>query len=157
FPASPHFRVSPDALERTLAPHAAETVSLSLRAPAPVPVAELTPSLAHWTIEAPGEHHPMRSEITSWLIPERLYSVRAAAPVSVDADLREWAPLRFALERWPETEGGGEARASLRFDVRRDAAFLYLAFDVRDPTPGSSRERVAEQQDGVTIELDARP
>ena len=98
----------------------------------------------------------MRAESTSWVIPDRLFSVRAAAPVAVDADLREWAPLRFALERWP-IPGGGTASASLRFDVRRDRDFLYLAFDVRDPTPGFSKERVAEDQDGVTVELDARP
>jgi len=151
-----HFAVSPSEIERTLAPHASETVTVSLRAPAAVPVTSLSPSLAHWTVEAPGEHHAMRSEVTSWLIPERLFSVRAAAPVTVDANLRDWAPLRFALERWPD-EDGTPANASLRFDVRCDADFLYLAFDARDATPAFSRERVAEEQDGITVELDARP
>jgi predicted phosphodiesterase len=156
FPAGVHFRVEPDAVERTLAPGATEKVALQLRAPAPVPVAMLTPSLAHWTVEAQGEHHPMRAESTGWVIPDRLFSVRAAAPVAVDGDLREWAPLRFALDRWPLPDGGAAA-ASLRFDVRRDADYLYFAFDVRDATPGFAADRVAQEQDGVTIELDARP
>src|SRR5262249_59383155 len=111
-----------------------------LRAGSPVTVAALTPSLAHWTVDAQGEQHPMRSESTAWLIPDRLFAVRAAAPVVVDGDLREWAPLRFALEHWPIPEGGS-ADASLRFDVRRDADFVYFAFDVHDTTPGSSIER----------------
>jgi hypothetical protein len=156
FPAGAHLRAEPSEVERTLASGAQETVVVKLRAAAPVPVAQLTPGLAHWTVEAQGEPRPMRAESTSWLIPERLFSVRAAAPVAVDADLREWAPLRFALERWPDPEGG-TAAASLRFDVRRDREFLYLAFDVRDATPAVSTTRVARDQDGVTVELDARP
>jgi hypothetical protein len=156
FPAGAHWRAVPSEAVRTLAPGQSEKVAVRLRAAAAVPVAQLTPSLAHWTLEAQGDQHPVQAESTSWLIPDRLFSVRAAAPVAVDADLREWAPLRFALERWPIPEGG-TASASLRFDVRRDREFLYLAFDVRDPTPGFSTERVAEDQDGVTVELDARP
>ena len=45
--------------------------------------------------------------------------------------LREWAPLRFALDRWPGSDGD-TAQASLRFDVRRDRDHLFFAFDVRD-------------------------
>ena len=156
FPAGVHFRATPSEVERTLASGASERVAVQLRAAAPVPVANLTPSLAHWTVEAQGEHHPMLSESTAWMIPDRLFSVRSAAPVAVDGDLREWAPLRFALERWPDPSGGAAA-ASLRFDVRRDRDYLYLGFDVADSTPGFSAERVAQQQDGVTVELDARP
>jgi hypothetical protein len=156
FPAGASFRASPDAIERTLAPGATESVAVRLRAPAPMPVAVLSPSLAHWAFEAQGDDHPVRSESTSWVIPDRLFSVRAGAPVVVDADLREWAPLRFALEHWPDPEGGA-AEASLRFDVRRDRDFVYFAFDVRDRTPLFSSELVADDQDGVTVELDARP
>ncbi len=156
FPAGAHFSVSPSEVLRTLAPGASDSVVVELRAAAPVAVARLVPSLAHWTVEAQGDEHLMRAESTGWVIPERLFSVRAAAPVAVDADLREWAPLRFALDRWPLPEGG-TASASLSFDVRRDPDFLYFAFEVRDPTPGSSSERVAQEQDGITVELDARP
>jgi Calcineurin-like phosphoesterase len=156
FPAGAHFTVSPDQVERTLAPGATESVAVRVRAASPVAVAMLTPSLAHWTVEAQGDQRIMRAESTSWVIPDRLFSVRAAAPVTVDGDLREWSSLRFALDRWPVPEGG-TASASLRFDVRRDRDSLYFAFDVRDLTPGSSTARVAQQQDGVTIELDARP
>jgi hypothetical protein len=156
FPAGAHWRAAPAEIERTLAPGATEEVAVQLRASAPVLVAELTPSLAHWSFEAQGDEHPMRSESTSWVIPERLFSVRPGAPVTVDADLREWAPLRFALEHWPIPEGG-TAASSLRFDVRRDSDFVYFAFDVRDPTPAFSAERTAEEQDGIAIVLDARP
>ena len=156
FPAGAQLRAAPAELERTLAPGAKESVGVRLRADAPVPVAELTPSLAHWTVEAQGDLHAMQVESASWMIPDRLFSVRAGAPVAVDADLREWGPLRFALDHWPMPDGG-TASASLRFDVRRDHEFLYLAFDVRDDTPAFSADRVAEQQDGVTVELDARP
>jgi hypothetical protein len=156
FAPGPHFSVAPGEVVRTLAPGARESVAVKLLAAQPIPVARLTPSLAHWTVEAQGDSRPMLSESTSWLIPERLYSVRAAGPVAVDGDLREWAPLRFALDRWPEPDGTS-ARASLRFDVRRDADHLYFAFDVRDATPGFSTERAAQQQDGITVELDARP
>jgi hypothetical protein len=156
FPAGEHFVASPAEIERTLASGARESVGVRLRAARPVPVAQLTPSLAHWTVEAQGDLHPMQAESTSWLIPDRLFSVRPAATVAVDADLREWAPLRFALEHWPIPEGG-TASASLRFDVRRDRDFVYLAFDVRDRTRAVSSERTAEDQDGVTVELDARP
>jgi len=156
FPPGPHFSVSPSEVVRTLAPGASESLAVKLSAPEATPVARLTPSLVHWTVEAQGDDHPMRAESTGWVIPERLYSVRAAGPVSVDADLREWAPLRFALDRWPESDGG-TAQASLRFDVRRDRDHLYFAFDVRDRTPGFATDRVARQQDGVAVELDARP
>jgi Calcineurin-like phosphoesterase len=156
FPPGVHFSVSPREVERMLAPGAHETLAVQLRARVPVPVAQLTPSLAHWTVEAQGEHHPMRSESTSWVIPERLFSVREAGPVAVDGDLREWAPLRFALDRWPDTDGGS-ASASLRFDVRSDRDTLYFAFDVSDPTPEFSTARTAQEQDGITVELDARP
>ena len=46
---------------------------------------------------------------------------------------------------------------SLRFDVRRDDDFLYLAFAVRDATPLFARDRTSQLQDGITVELDARP
>ena len=38
----------------TLASGATQTVEVKLRAAAPVPVAQLTPSLAHWTVEECG-------------------------------------------------------------------------------------------------------
>jgi hypothetical protein len=156
FPPGPHFSVAPSHIERTLAPGASESLAVKLTAPEPIPVTRLTPSLAHWTVEAQGDQHPMRAESTGWVIPDRLFSVRDAGPVAVDADLREWAPLRFALERWPEAEGGS-AQASLRFDVRRDRDHLYFAFDVSDRTPEFSTARTAQEQDGITVELDARP
>ena len=156
FAAGAHFDVTPSEVERTLAPGASEQVLVALRAHEPVAVARLTPSLAHWTVEAQGERRPARSESTTWVIPDRLFPVRAAGPVAVDADLAEWAPLRFALEDWPLAEGGS-AEAKLRFDVRRDRDFLYFAFDVQDPTPDFSEARVGQKQDGVTVELDARP
>jgi hypothetical protein len=156
FPPGPHFSVAPSQIERTLAPGASESLAVKLSAPEPIPVTRLTPSLAHWTVEAQGDQHPLRAESTGWVIPDRLFSVREAGPVVVDADLREWAPLRFALERWPEAEGGS-AQASLRFDVRRDRDHLYFAFDVSDRTPGFSTARTAQEQDGITVELDARP
>jgi len=156
FPAGAQFSSQPTEVERTLAPGAQESVVLRLRAASPVPVAMLTPSLAHWTVEARGEQHPMRSQSTGWVIPDRLFSVRAAAPVSVDGELSEWGPLRFGIEHWPDPDGS-TASASLRFDVRRDRGFVYFAFDVRDPTPAFSESRVAQEQDGVTVEIDARP
>jgi len=41
--------------------------------------------------------------------------------------------------------------------VRSDRDTLYFAFDVRDPTPEFSTARTAQEQDGITVELDARP
>jgi hypothetical protein len=156
FPAGRDFALEPSELERTLDPGASEEVVVQVRAARPVPTARLAPSLARWTVEAQREARGLRSESTSWVIPERPFPVRAAPPVTVDAELGEWGPLRFALEKWP-LEAGGTAAASLHFDVRRDGEYLYFAFAVRDGTPRYAADRVAQQQDGITVELDARP
>jgi hypothetical protein len=156
FPPGRDLAVEPSALERTLAPGASEVVAVRVRAAEPVPIARLTPSLAHWTVEGRSGERVLSSESTSWVIPERPFPVRSAKPVTVDARLGEWSPLRFALDDWP-LETGGTAAASLRFDVRRDADFLYLAFAARDATPRFAADRVAQEQDGITVEIDARP
>ncbi len=157
FDLSPDFDVSPRSATRTLPARGSDVVAVSLRAHAPVPLEELTPSLAHWTVESEIDGAPVSVENTSWLVPDRRFPVpRTTVPVTVDGDLGEWGPLRFALEEWPEADGGA-AEASLRFDVRRDADFVYLAFAVRDPSPSSSAERRVDAQDGLTVELDARP
>ncbi len=157
FDASPHFRAWPETLERTLEPGASETVSVRLVADGPVDARALVPSLAHWSAEAEGERGPVRVESTAWLLPDRRFAVRRAArPMRVDAELGEWGPLRFALDDRPES-ADGPAEASARFDLRHDDAFLYLAADVRDPTPAHSAEHTAFEQDGLVVELDARP
>jgi hypothetical protein len=157
FAPSPHFEVEPAQVERVLAPKSRESLTLVLRPTTTTDLARVTPALAHWSVETAGERGAKVVEGISWLIPERRFPVdRPSSEVAVDGDVAEWGRLRFAMEDWPE-KSGGTASASLRFDVRADRDFLYLAFEVADDTPFSSPERSVLAQDGVTLEIDARP
>jgi hypothetical protein len=81
--------------------------------------------------------------------------------VSVDGRLDEWGPLRLSGEHPAQLQGeghyGGPADVSLRFDVRRDADFVYLGVDVIDDTLDLDPALVPYNQDAVMLAIDARP
>lgn len=157
FDRGPQLRAEPPRIEQTLEPGESERVSVDLFAEPPALASELVPMLARWSVETAGERAPIRVEHHAFLAPDPVFPIaEARGPLRVDGELDDWAPLAFALEDWPLADGG-RASAGLRFDLRYDAGFLYVAVDVRDPTPFSSRERSVREQDAVVVELDARP
>ncbi|MEM7410558.1 MAG: metallophosphoesterase [Myxococcota bacterium] len=152
----PDLRVSPATLEHELAPGATDEVTFTLRTDGSRGLETLAPAFASWTVEAPGEHAPVRVENTGWVFPDRRFPVTRTRPLRIDGDLEDWGALRFDLTGWPRREGG-VAEADLRFDVRTGPDRLYLAFAVNDPTPTQDPNRIAREQDGLVVELDARP
>ena len=143
---------------RVLAAGETAELAIPVGAKGPTRLGELAPATVDWTLRGrKADGSPLELETTSWLLPEKAFDCGPAPrDVAVDGDLAEWLQLPYAVDGRP-TQPGAPEGASLRFAVAHDDAYLYLAARVVDPSPFHAAERVARDQDGVTVVLDARP
>ena len=150
------------AYARTVPAGGVERLEIPVRAVPPRALEDLSALAVHFTVraDAPGKG-PVELELERSILPERPFSVAKAGAIATDGDLAEWGPLRFRVDRPAEVEGHGAyegaADASFRFDVRQDDERVVLAVQVIDDSHVSSSEKIAREQDGVQISLDARP
>jgi hypothetical protein len=155
--------VTPEELEVELAPGSHQSVALQLRTVRPVRFERLGPTLGHLTLRSSDPTgRIVEIERPVALLPERRFPIgRSAEPVELDGALDEWIELPFVV--YAANPGGGALRAgkrpdeAARFAVRQDDAFLYVGIDVTDDSLVASAERMAREQDSVTVSLDARP
>jgi hypothetical protein len=147
----------------SIAPGAVATVEVPVRARAARPYEALTPAHARFELATQGlrgESLAIERELV--VLPERRFDVpRTLTGVRVDGDLAEWGRLPVVVEVPAGRYGHGVYRgpedASFRFGLRHDAKYLYLGLDVRDDSIVASPERVAREQDHVSLSLDPRP
>lgn len=144
-------------------PGGVATLEVPLRARAARAFEVLAPARAQFTLETQdpaGEMLALERELA--LLPERRFdALRAVGRVKLDGDLGEWGRLPFVVDE-PGARGGhgihrGPEDGSFRFAVQHDREFLYVAVDVRDDSIVASADRVAREQDHVSLNLDARP
>jgi hypothetical protein len=141
-----------------LEPGARETFVVPVAAREAKGVGTLAPAWIDWTLrvrKADGK----RTELVrrTWILPDRrFHCTPAPAKVAVDGRLDEWSALPLELAARPGPSGGAPL-ASLRFSVACGDAGVYLAGEVRDPTPFGDEDRIARDQDAVSVLLDARP
>jgi hypothetical protein len=154
----------PDQVEErvTLAPGAAATLEVPLRARAARAYETLAPARARFALQTQdlgGEAILLERELTA--LPERRFDALAGRAVTVDGRLAEWGRLPIVVEEPGGRYGHGVHRGaedlSFRFGVRHDAEFLYLGVDVRDDSIVASPDSVARDQDHVAVSIDARP
>jgi hypothetical protein len=153
----------PAPISVTVAPRQAATVALPVRGLSAHRYESLAPARVRWTLATTNKAgERIEIETQSPILPERRFDARRTRrPTRVDGELGEWGPLAFEVSEPAEIAGpgrwGGPADASFRFDLRWDADHLYVAVDVRDDSIVASGERIAREQDHVSLSLDARP
>ena len=156
---------SPAAFETTVPP-GGETevrVNLSSREEDGASLRSLAPGSVHWTLEtetAAGK--PVRTTTRHALLPETSLSIpRRSDPVTVDGNLAEWAELPLGGAGFAEVENGDQHRgagdARLSFAIEQDEQNLYIAARVQDDVRMNSADKIARDQDGLRLEIDARP
>ena len=101
-------------------------------------------------------------EVEHVLLPEKKLPIGSRIdPVQIDGDLGEWSELPIESAGFSEKDHAekytGPSDASLRFAVERDEKNLYVAVAVTDDVLVASREKIAREQDGLSLQLDARP
>ncbi|MCA9511655.1 MAG: metallophosphoesterase, partial [Myxococcales bacterium] len=146
----------------TVPPNSVVPVRVPLVAKRPVAYESLAPARMRWEISTAGPRgEDVRVDVRSSIAPEREFACGGGAQIDVDGDLGEWASLPFsnwtpAVVERPRFFGGPKD-AAVRFGVRCDADYVYLGFDVADDSIVASPDRVAREQDGLSISIDARP
>jgi len=143
-------------------PNSVATVRFPVAAKAPVAYESIAPASVAWKLATPGPRgEDVRVEHRSSVAPERAFACGASGPVDVDGDLGDWTSLPFANWTPAVVERprffGGATDAAVRFGVRCDADYVYLGFEVADDSIVASPDRVAREQDGLSISIDARP
>ncbi|HJO24460.1 MAG: metallophosphoesterase [Myxococcota bacterium] len=140
-------------------PGGEQFLDVDLRAVKPVSFEELEPATARWTLRmAKPDGSPAELVETSWLFPEKRFAcVPVDGVIEVDGDVGEWGGLRFHVGARPASGGSDRSAVSYDFDVRCDDSFVYVGVAVRDSDLYLSEDEVGRKQDGVSVNLDARP
>ena len=107
------------------------------------------------------EGDAMAIEVEHVLLPEKKLPIgRRIDPVQVDGDLGEWSELPIESVGFSEKDHAenhtGPRDASLRFAVEQDEKNLYVAVEVTDDVLVASGDKIAREQDGLSLQLDAR-
>ncbi len=157
-------RVTPSSVQFTLEPGGMREIEVVVEAERPVPIEQMYPLFTIWKYsfypeDMPAAQFTLERAIlveTDFIIPFR------NAPVSVDANLEEWAELPFSAAlpaqiRVAPRSWRGTKDCSFRFAVAQDKQYLYLAMRTVDDVPLTKVERPPWYQDGIEIRIDSRP
>jgi hypothetical protein len=154
---------TPQTIRTRLASGESRTIEIRLSSDAGVRFANLESGRIRWTLHARSpQGEPLRFKTEHTLLPEkRLPIPRRTTPVEVDGDLGEWTELPIGSRSFAEVEHAGQSRpgenTTLRFAVEQDEENLYIAARVTDDILVVSRDKMAREQDGLTLQIDARP
>ena len=152
-----------DEVNRTVPAGGIARIEVPYHAPGrPIAYERLAPARAQWTLATRQDDVPVEIETHSIVHPERRFSLsRAPAPITVDGALGDWSALPFVVDEPGELTGhgphAGPADASFRFGLAYDDENLYIAVDVTDQSVVSGSDRIAREQDNVSVSVDARP
>jgi len=157
-------RVSPEALEITVAPESAEVRELAVEASTPLEATEAPTVTMNWeaTYDLPGRNPARLAGSSAVGLAVASDCPRRRAPVRVDGNLGEWEELPFVCSAprqillSPDTWHGPQD-CSFRFAVEHDEEHLYVALEAQDDRSFLDADRQPWQQDGVEVRIDARP
>ena len=150
-------------IELLVEPNSVSTVRVPLTAAEPTPFEALAAAKATWHLSTrSADGSPVTIELESALIPERVFDCPAPEQeIVLDGSIADWDELALAAAPPALIEHEENVRndrdASFRFDVRCDDATLYLAVAVEDDSIVASPSKIAREQDGVNLMIDARP
>ncbi len=153
---------TPRTIRTRLAPGEVRTIGIRLSSDTEERFENLESGRIHWTLEATAPNgSPIRFKAEHPLLPEkRLPIPRRTAAVEIDGDLGEWGELPIGSRGFAEIERHGSSRAgentALRFAVEHDDENLYIAARVTDDILIASPKKMAREQDGLTLQIDAR-
>jgi len=151
-----------------VSPNSVEIVKLGLKATEATPLDSIEPLVLHSTIiypgEMSGEEMPEVSfESTYRLLPEKVAVISPTeSAVQVDGSLEDWPELSYSVGENGYVDSDpfshkGDSDASFHFDVTYDDEYLYIAADVIDNQLETTPDKIAYEQDGINVLLDARP
>jgi UDP-2,3-diacylglucosamine pyrophosphatase LpxH len=152
-----------------VSPNSVEIVKLGLKATEATPLDSIEPIVLHSTITYPSVDMPsvetpeVSFESTYRLRPEKVAVISPTeSAVQVDGSLEDWAELSYQVGENGYVDSDpfshkGDSDASFRFDLTYDDEYLYIAADVTDNQLETNLDKIAYEQDGINVLLDARP
>jgi hypothetical protein len=140
---APGIQVIPGTVATTVPGKGSETVELRVQAAEAMPVAQVQPVVLHWQGFYDSRENAGSLELSGQVrVPvDAPHTIPvAAAPVTVDGNLDEWANLPFHVTQPSDIfvnvdAWKGPEDAQYRFAVARDEEMLYVAIEVKDDEP----------------------
>ena len=158
----PMMQASPIVSQQEIGAGQTETFRIQLRAHKDTPYETIQSGSVSFQAEtSTPEGETITLQIRHVLLPEKKLPIALRTdPVTVDGDLGEWGDLSIQsagfAERDHSTDYTGPEDASLRFAVEQDTENLYVAVEVTDDILVASGSKIAREQDGLSLQLDAR-
>ncbi len=147
-----------------VSPNSVEIVKLGLKATEATPLDSIDPLVLHSIISYPSEEMPEVSfESTYRLRPQKVAVISPTeSAVQIDGSLEDWEELSYQVGENGYVDSDpfshkGDSDASFRFDLTYDDEYLYIAADVTDNQLETTSDKIAYEQDGINVLLDARP
>jgi len=139
-------------------PGESRTVQAQVRATSPR-IGELRPAIATWRVSTRIGERAAELPVRVPVLPVARHPVPANSKIALDGALEDWTSLPFAVSSQGDVASPAidPEDLSFRFGVARDDANLYLAVDVTDDSIVEVPSAPANEQDGLTITIDARP
>jgi hypothetical protein len=145
-----------------VAPNSVAELLVPISAIEAAPFESLAAARATWRLSTPGpDGEPIEIEVESAIAPERVFDCpQPRRPIALDGNLSEWDTLAIVADPPAVIEHAdqvaGRDDASFRFDLRCDDEFLYVGVAVRDDSIVASPDRIAREQDGISLTIDPR-
>lgn len=153
---------TPHRIRTRLAPREMRTIEIQLSSDAGARFENLESGRIRWTLKAAADDGTLIVVGAQYaLLPEKRLPIRRRiAAVEIDGDLGEWAALSIGSGGFAEVDNAASSEAgentTLRFAVEHDEENLYIAARVIDDILIASSEKMAREQDGLTLQLDMR-
>jgi hypothetical protein len=158
-------RPQPSAIDRVVRPNSVELVDVTITAPPQTQVDQLKALKLKWDLSFDRADQPRAALSSVTVLSVQRFSQIAArtTPVTVDGALDEWPAEALASRITQPSQvlkaastWTGPDDASFSVTTAQDAENLYIAIDVRDEKLVSDLSKMAWEQDGVEVRLDAR-
>ncbi|NJL12608.1 MAG: hypothetical protein HC913_06160 [Microscillaceae bacterium] len=164
FAAHPQFYTDVVRKSLSIQPNSVEMLPIKIQSFAPVRLSDAEPLVLKAQITYKKEAFPdIQLQKMYQIRPEpRRMLYPADKKIKVDGDLKDWGTLAYLSTEQAHLVANpfahqGNQDASFRFDVRYDEEFLYFAIKVQDDEILTDANRWGDDQDGITLIVNARP
>jgi len=122
-------------------------------------IAELRPAITEWEVSTEIAGQASEFTVRVPVLPVARTPIPKAPKVDLDGKLGEWGTLPFSVlsQGDPDAPATEPQDISFRFGIAQDAERLYIAVDVTDDAIVERPSAPANEQDGITVTVDARP
>jgi len=142
----------------TIAPGESVETFLRLSVEAAIPYHSVSTAAVRWTVTGTLGERPVQFPVVKPLLPLSRYKIGVAEQITVDGDLTDWEPLKFATNRQGDilAEDLAPNDASYSFDIREGTEHLYVAVDVVDDNVVLHEDYIPRAQDSIRLFIDPR-